>query len=123
MAAMAAMGPCMEGEALGLIKLPSEQVYSALSGAMDEACARETDALRAAGGMSHEKSAVLSCVLDDLKANVMRCVDRASARTQASKRASERAHVCACARVALLCACLPLRVRACVSLSVSEIAR
>ena len=67
-AAMATMG------AGGLIKVPSEQVYGALSRCMDEACARETEALRAEGGLTHEKSAVLGCVLDDLKANVMRCV-------------------------------------------------
>eukprot|EP01043_Picozoa_sp_COSAG02_P122436 COSAG02_NODE_59345_length_274_cov_1.102857_1_plen_60_part_10 len=57
-----------------MIKVPSEQVYGALSRCMDEACARETEALRAEGGLTHEKSAVLGCVLDDLKANVMRCV-------------------------------------------------
>ena len=80
------------------IKVPSEQVYRAIDAAMEDvclsawlslplplplpltpflstqACAREVESLRAAGGLTHERSAVLHCVFDDLKASVTRSI-------------------------------------------------
>jgi hypothetical protein len=54
-----------------LAKVPSEEIYVTLEKCLDNACAREVESLRATRGLSHESSAVMSCVFDDLKAKVM----------------------------------------------------
>jgi hypothetical protein len=52
-------------------KVPNEEIYHALKRSLDDVCVREVENLRQTRGLSHEDSAVLSCVFDDLKAKVM----------------------------------------------------
>lgn len=52
-------------------KVPNEGIYRALKQSLDDSCIREVESLRATRGLSHESSAVLSCVFDDLKAKVL----------------------------------------------------